>query len=68
MSKAEAQQLVHAVEELYFLRQFGEAAAFAQGLLAGDTVGLDAETRDLLRIYERMAVEKTEKTKKADGK
>lgn len=56
MSKPEAQDLAHAVEELYFLRRFDEAVAFIERVMAPGTgegeTRLDAGTKQLLRRYE----------------
>ncbi|RYP68540.1 hypothetical protein DL771_006617 [Monosporascus sp. 5C6A] len=66
VSKPEAQALLHAVEELYFFRRYAEGAAFARRVLndcGGDAPGLDDDTRDLLRYYEKKCVEKDEAQK-----
>ncbi|OHE99104.1 hypothetical protein CORC01_05597 [Colletotrichum orchidophilum] len=51
-SKPVLQELLHAVEELYFLRRFGEAAAFARRVLDGSDAALDRDTRETLARYE----------------
>ncbi|RYP09878.1 hypothetical protein DL764_001012 [Monosporascus ibericus] len=66
ISKPEAQALLHAVEELYFFRRYAEGAAFVRRVLddcGGGAPGLDVETRDLLRYYEKRCVEKDEAQK-----
>lgn len=57
--KQEAQELLHAVEELYFYRRYDEAVAFVGRVLEGrdgdgDGVALllDGDVRDVLRSYE----------------
>lgn len=54
LSKQEAQELLHAVEELYFERRYGEAVAFLGRVLGGEGAaeGLERDARDLLRAYE----------------
>ncbi|TLS24116.1 hypothetical protein PpBr36_08175 [Pyricularia pennisetigena] len=51
VSKMLAQDLVHAVEELYFYRRYAEAADFAGRVLAQPEI-LDADTRALLTRYQ----------------
>ncbi|KAI6369461.1 hypothetical protein MCOR25_004418 [Pyricularia grisea] len=51
VSKMLAQDLVHAVEELYFYRRYAEAADFAGRVLAQPEV-LDADTKTLLTRYQ----------------
>ncbi|KAK2065586.1 hypothetical protein LY76DRAFT_586309 [Colletotrichum caudatum] len=46
------QELLHAVEELYFSRRFEEAAAFARRVLNGSDAALDRDTRETLARYE----------------
>lgn len=55
VSKPEAQELLHAVEELYFYRRYEEAVAFVGKLFEGEggASGLDAEVGYVLRGYER---------------
>ncbi|KAI1394321.1 uncharacterized protein F4822DRAFT_45143 [Hypoxylon trugodes] len=68
VSKPEAQALLHAVEELYFFRRFAEGARFVKVVLGGDgengseniAHGLDDDTRNLLRYYEKKCNEKVE--------
>ncbi|GKT49019.1 uncharacterized protein ColSpa_09200 [Colletotrichum spaethianum] len=51
-SKPVLQELLHAVEELYFLRRFEEAAAFARRVLEGSDAALDRDTKEMLTRYE----------------
>jgi hypothetical protein len=62
VNKPEAQELAHAVEELYFLRRWDEAVAFIQRVMApgtgeGETT-LDEGTKQLLRHYESRCKER----------
>ncbi|KOS22739.1 hypothetical protein ESCO_003490 [Escovopsis weberi] len=52
-NKLHVQELLHAVEELYFFRRYHDAVFFVQEILNanGDGSGLDQETRDLLSVY-----------------
>lgn len=54
LPKPEAQALLHAAEELYFLRRYAEAAGFARAVLddGAGAARVDEETRRLLRYYE----------------
>lgn len=58
--KQEAQELLHAVEELYFGRQWDEAVAFVGRVLEGEggADGLDSDVRDALKVYEGKCREK----------
>ncbi|KAJ4395911.1 hypothetical protein N0V93_000127 [Gnomoniopsis smithogilvyi] len=58
VSKQEGQELLHAVEELYFYKRFDEAVAFIGRVFEGapDAQGLDGEVREMLRAYERKCV------------
>lgn len=58
--KHEAQELLHAVEELYFFRRFGEAVSLVGKIFDGEGSGdgLDGDVQDLLRTYERKCNEK----------
>lgn len=58
--KHEAQELLHAVEELYFFRRFEEAASLVGRIFEGEAGGngLDGDIADLLRTYERKCNEK----------
>ncbi|KAF6833931.1 hypothetical protein CPLU01_05226 [Colletotrichum plurivorum] len=51
-TKPALQEILHAVEELYFLRRYDEAAALAECVLAGSDAALDRDTREMLRRYE----------------
>ncbi|KAI8669472.1 hypothetical protein NCS57_00762500 [Fusarium keratoplasticum] len=50
-SKMDIQELIHAVEELYFFRRYHEAAQLATEALAGSD-GLDRDSRQLLDAYQ----------------
>ncbi|KAI2466419.1 hypothetical protein F4781DRAFT_405745 [Annulohypoxylon bovei var. microspora] len=57
--KADAQSLLHAVEELYFFKRYAEGAQFVKTVLGNGNdsdenmmSGLDDDTRKLLRYYE----------------
>lgn len=54
VDKPEAQELLHAVEELYFYRRFAEALAFVGRVFEGEggARGLDGEVGEVLRGYE----------------
>ncbi len=62
LHKLEAQDIVHAVEELYFFARYDEAVRFTRKVLDEQrdegTGGLDQETRDLLRVYEARCLDK----------
>ncbi|KAI1370193.1 hypothetical protein F4677DRAFT_451632 [Hypoxylon crocopeplum] len=65
--KLEAQALLHAVEELYFFRRYAEGAQFVKAVLDGGedgdgdgAPGLDDDTRNTLRYYEKKCSEKVE--------
>ncbi|KAI3542444.1 hypothetical protein CMEL01_00876 [Colletotrichum melonis] len=60
-SKPVLQELLHAVEELYFLRRFGEAAAFARRVLDGSEAALDRDTKETLVRYEEKCRGRMEK-------
>lgn len=64
VSKQEGQELLHAVEELYFYRRYGEAVAFIGRVFegAGEAVGVDRDVRYLLGAYERKCLAKMDKT------
>ncbi|KAI0018729.1 hypothetical protein F4780DRAFT_749966 [Xylariomycetidae sp. FL0641] len=75
-TKPEAQAVLHAVEELYFFGRFAEGARIVKAALEGvqteegDPVdqsdggdprrGLDRDTKDTLRYYEKKCLEKAE--------
>lgn len=56
--KLDAQDLLHAAEELYFYKRYAEAAAFVQDVLAGDPAGLDDDTKAMLALYRGRCLEK----------
>ncbi|ROW00833.1 hypothetical protein VMCG_06531 [Cytospora schulzeri] len=56
--KQEAQELLHAVEELYFFRRYDEAVAFVGKVLDDGEDGLEPDFRDVLRVYERKCLGK----------
>ncbi|KAI1466178.1 uncharacterized protein F4812DRAFT_436182 [Daldinia caldariorum] len=63
VSKPDAQALLHAVEELYFFRRYSDGANFARAILSsngdeGGPIGLDEDTKKLLRYYETKCIEK----------
>ncbi|KAK1828347.1 hypothetical protein QBC39DRAFT_359346 [Podospora conica] len=62
VNKPEAQELAHAVEELYFLRRWDEAVDFIQRVMAPGTgegeARLDEGTKRLLRHYESRCKER----------
>ncbi|KAF4837233.1 hypothetical protein CGCTS75_v001406 [Colletotrichum tropicale] len=51
-SKPVLQELLHAVEELYFFRRYEEGAAFVRRVLDGSEAALDRDTKDMLSRYE----------------
>src|SRR6187551_380136 len=61
LSKSELQQILHAVEELYFFRRYDEGVTFLQRVFAaGDasTLGLDKSIGKTLKVYEKRCMEK----------
>ncbi len=60
LHKLDAQEILHAVEELYFLARYDEAVRFANEVLdgRGDANALDRETVELLRVYEAKCLKK----------
>ena len=62
MNKPETQELLHAVEELYFLRRWDEAVGFIQRVMAPGTgegeSRLDEGTKGLLAYYEKRCKER----------
>ena len=56
--KLEAQDLLHAAEELYFYERYAEAAAFVRDVLAGDPAGLDDDTKAMLALYRGRCLQK----------
>ncbi|KAK3942293.1 hypothetical protein QBC46DRAFT_380498 [Diplogelasinospora grovesii] len=63
LNKPEIQELLHAVEELYFFRRYDEAIKLIHGLLTPECP-LDEETQQLLRHYELKASQKLQNTNK----
>ncbi|KAK3326431.1 hypothetical protein B0H66DRAFT_550922 [Apodospora peruviana] len=59
ISKPDAQQLLHAVEELYFYRRYDEAVDFVRKVFSGPEVNLDQETKRLLGYYEKRCSQRT---------
>ncbi|KAK4199352.1 hypothetical protein QBC40DRAFT_228014 [Triangularia verruculosa] len=51
ISKPQAQDLLHAVEELYFYKRYTEAITFLERIMERDDQ-IDRETRELLRKYD----------------
>lgn len=70
VTKPEAQALLHAVEELYFFRRYGEGAAFVRRVLNGDGAapGLDEDTRKMLRYYETRCVQRQREAEGEGGR
>jgi hypothetical protein len=62
LNKQQLQELLHAVEELYFHRRFEEAAQFIREVLTGGSGVSDADTRDLLLAYERKCLDRNKTT------
>jgi hypothetical protein len=61
ISKQEGQEILHAVEELYFYKRYHEAVAFIGKLFEGGesaAQGLDAEVKGFLRTYEAKCLKK----------
>ncbi|KAL8392934.1 hypothetical protein RB595_002938 [Gaeumannomyces hyphopodioides] len=56
--KLEAQDLLHAAEELYFYKRYAEAADFVRDVLAGDPGGLDQDTKAMLALYRARCLQK----------
>ncbi|KAK9412949.1 hypothetical protein SUNI508_12254 [Seiridium unicorne] len=55
VAKQDAQALLHAVEELYFLKRYDEGAAFVTEVLGNEDSGcdgLDADTSKTLKYYQ----------------
>nr|CDP26020.1 Putative protein of unknown function [Podospora anserina S mat+] len=61
ISKPQAQDLLHAVEELYFYRRYSDGIGFVKKIMAdGGEQKIDLETRELLRKYEGRCKSKLE--------
>jgi hypothetical protein len=61
VSKPAAQEVVHAVEELYFFRRYAEALDFIRRVWregGGKGGGLDNDSRELLSYYEKKCQDK----------
>ncbi|KAM5352630.1 hypothetical protein ACJ41O_005352 [Fusarium nematophilum] len=56
-SKMDIQELIHAVEELYFFRRYQDAALLAGDALAGSD-GLDRDSQKLLATYQERCQKK----------
>ncbi len=66
--KPAAQELLHAVEELYYFRRFEEAAALVQKVFVeGNGDALDRDTKDLLRVYETRCLSKLGRLTESSG-
>ncbi|KAM0282270.1 hypothetical protein ACHAQH_003134 [Verticillium albo-atrum] len=57
-NKPVAQELLHAVEELYFFRRYDEGARFARRVLDTSGGALDDEHREVLSLYEKKCLGK----------
>ena len=58
-NKMRSQELIHAVEELYFLRRFQEGAELVQRALEnGGAKVLDSDSRQLLETYKSKCQQK----------
>lgn len=62
MSKQEATELLHAVEELYFYRRFADGVTLVDKMFEGEGggEGLDKDTRETLHTYAKKCREKME--------
>lgn len=60
LPKQEAQELLHAVEELFFFKRYDQAVAFVRKVCDGEgnREGLDGDIRDLLITYEKKCLGK----------
>ncbi|KAK0635841.1 hypothetical protein B0T17DRAFT_517407 [Bombardia bombarda] len=65
IAKPDIQELLHAVEELYFFRRYDEAVRFLHDVLGGDEDDkascLDNDTKTQLRYYKAKCVQKSGK-------
>lgn len=58
-NKMRTQELIHAVEELYFFRQYQQGIDLIQGAVAnGGAEALDNDSRQLLEAYEKKCQQK----------
>lgn len=55
--KMQIQEVIHAVEELYFFRKYDEAIDLVKTVLHGSD-GFDEETRQLLTVYSEKCQQK----------
>mgnify|MGYP005988983613 FL=1 len=63
MNKLYVQEILHAVEELYFFRRWKEATEFLTEVLDGESAAaLDNDTLVLLRKYETKCKQRLEKS------
>lgn len=58
VAKQEAQELLHAVEELYFFRKYDEAVTFLAKVFDGGEEGIDGDFQIVLKTYEKKCLEK----------
>ncbi|KAI5467227.1 hypothetical protein BGZ63DRAFT_418948 [Mariannaea sp. PMI_226] len=72
-SKAELQELLHAVEEMYFFRHYERAIQFVSDVLT-QSEGIDDETRQMLVIYQdkcrrkqKLKIETSQKQSSSDN-
>jgi hypothetical protein len=64
VTRQETQEVLHAVEELYFFKRYDEAIAFVHRVLDdGNNGGLDGEAEGLLKKYATKCLEKTSTSK-----
>ena len=63
-SKPQAQEVLHAIEELYFFRRYAEGASCARKVLDTSSDALDNENRAAVALYEEKCLEKI---RKAEG-
>ncbi|KAH7362585.1 hypothetical protein B0T11DRAFT_85761 [Plectosphaerella cucumerina] len=61
-SKPQAQQLLHAIEELYFFRRYDEGAKFARRVLETSSDALDDEHRSVIVLYEEKCLKRMRQT------
>jgi len=62
VSKPEAQEIIHAVEEMYFFGRFIDALAFTQRVLRDQRAGcLDQDTKKILEIYQDKLARRVDK-------
>ncbi|KAH6686951.1 hypothetical protein F5X68DRAFT_276198 [Plectosphaerella plurivora] len=63
-SKPQAQELLHAIEELYFFRRYDEGAKFARRVLDTSSGALDDEHRSVVVLYEEKCLKRMRQTEK----